>query len=226
MCTVWLLVALQAALLALASASSLAAPSPQSVYIQHLAVSTHPDLVIDTHSPQFSWQLPAASSAARGVVQSAYQLQLSAVKQTLRRGAAALSFDTGRVQSNESRHVVYRGPTLASDSSYDWRLRYWTTAGLQSDWAQGRFRTALFSPAAELNGSWIGHDKIYMNELRREFDLPQSLTRATAFISAAGYYELYLNGKQVDPSRRLDPGHSEHADCAPALAAAIALTAA
>ena len=85
-------------------------------------------------------------------------------------------------------------------------LKYWLTDGTESEWVSGVFRTGLFSPVTEFNGSWIGHEGIQMNELRKEFSVPPSLSRATVFISTAGYYELYLNGTQVDPSRRMDPG--------------------
>ena len=30
--------------------------------------------------------------------------------------------------------------------------------------------------------------------------------QATCLISGLGYYELYLNGDKIDPSRKLDPG--------------------
>jgi alpha-L-rhamnosidase len=47
-----------------------------------------------------------------------------------------------------------------------------------------------------------------MNELRKEFEVPDSspLKSAIIYISGIGYYELYLDGKNVDPSRKLDPG--------------------
>jgi hypothetical protein len=55
---------------------------------------------------------------------------------------------------------------------------------------------------------WIGSTKINMNELRKEFTVPNAspIKSAIVYISGIGYYELYLNGNKVDPSRKLDPG--------------------
>ena len=58
------------------------------------------------------------------------------------------------------------------------------------------------------NVHWIGSTEIYMNELRKEFNITNDspIRSAIALISGLGYYELYLNGQNVDPSRKLDPG--------------------
>jgi alpha-L-rhamnosidase len=47
-----------------------------------------------------------------------------------------------------------------------------------------------------------------MNELRKEFNVPNTspVKSAIVYITGIGYYEFYLNGKNVDPSRKLDPG--------------------
>ena len=196
--------------LTFAAASS---PSqPLSVRVQHLSVEQHPDLVIDTHTPHWTWQpgsvsdSPDADTAERGAVQSAYQLKLGTVEALRRADVSRLAWDSGKVASNQSRHVQYSGPALASDTSYSWSLRFWDRDGSASDWASGRLRTGLFSPVEEFTGRWIGHELLNMNELRREFSVPVGLSRASVFVAVAGYYELYVNGTQVDPTRRLDPG--------------------
>jgi hypothetical protein len=55
---------------------------------------------------------------------------------------------------------------------------------------------------------WLGSTKINMNELRKEFNVPNTSPDKSAivYITGVGYYEFYLNGKNVDPSRKLDPG--------------------
>jgi hypothetical protein len=55
---------------------------------------------------------------------------------------------------------------------------------------------------------WIGSKKINMNELRKEFNVPNTspVQSAIVYICGLGYYEFYLNGNNVDPSRKLDPG--------------------
>lgn len=51
-----------------------------------------------------------------------------------------------------------------------------------------------------------------MNELRKEFTIPNTspVKAAIVYICGIGYYELYLNGKKVDPSRKLDPGWTSY----------------
>jgi len=179
-----------------------------SVRISHQPVATHLDLVIDTPHPHFTWQHTVDHSyTARATDQTAYQLRIQTINHLLQHTATPLAHDSGLVKSNTSRDVRYDGPALQSDTSYQWSLRYYLCTGAVSDWATGTFRTAFLAPNTEFNGQWIGHSLINMNELRKEFSTPAAgLTRATLFISGIGYYELHVNGTQVDPSRRLDPG--------------------
>jgi hypothetical protein len=60
----------------------------------------------------------------------------------------------------------------------------------------------------DVNPQWIGSIKIHMNELRKEFLVPDKgpIKSAIVYISGIGYYEFYLNGNKVDSSRKLDPG--------------------
>jgi hypothetical protein len=47
-----------------------------------------------------------------------------------------------------------------------------------------------------------------MNELKKEFLVPNTsaIRSAIVYMCGLGYYELYLNDYNVDPSRQLDPG--------------------
>ena len=194
--------------LVVAAATPVVRHQPHSVRISHQQVDTHPDLVIDSPHPHFTWQHTTDHSLnARGAPQTHYQLRIQTAHQLLRKDASELAFDSGVVKSDVSRDVRYDGPALLSDTIYRWSLRYRLSTGVQSDWSNGTFRTAFLAPNSEFSGAWIGHTAINMNELRKEFITPTAgTTRATVFISGIGYYELYMNGVQVDPSRRLDPG--------------------
>ncbi|CAF1133276.1 unnamed protein product, partial [Didymodactylos carnosus] len=177
---------------------------PHHVRIEHLKVDTHSDLVIDTVRPHFSWKL--TNEKSRSLHQIAYQLQIESVHDI------SSKWDSGRIESDQSIHVPYMGPQLKSNTKYVYRLKYWTNTGTESEWTQGTFRTTIFNPTKELlmnaDISWIGSTDINMNELRKEFQCPDTspIRSATAFISGIGYYELYVNGDNVDPSRKLDPG--------------------
>ncbi|CAF1153893.1 unnamed protein product [Adineta steineri] len=185
-------------------------PRPRHVRIDHHDVDTHSDIVVET--PIFSWSIddekcPYNGTLLRGIQQIAYRLTVAqklsfySPKQT-----PLVIYDSGRVLSDLNTNVLYNGSALTSDTRYIYSIQYWSSTGAASEIITGEFRTALFNPKNELTASWIGSRQINMNELRREFDVPQSILSATVFMSGMGYGTLYINGINVDPSRRFDPG--------------------
>ena len=175
---------------------------PHHVRIQHMDVTTHPDIVIDTHTPHFSWQLANeydANQSTRGIKQIGYHI---VVRNHM---TGQLIWDSDYVPSSSSSHVFYRGAPLTSDTRYTVAIKYYT-AEYESDWYTAHFRTALFS-LADWTGQWIGNDDMNMNQLRTTVNLKTAtIQSATAFISGIGYYHLYVEGQLIDPSRRLDVG--------------------
>ncbi len=185
-------------------------PRPRNVRIDHHDVNTHPDLVVET--PIFSWSVddekcPCNGTLLRGIRQVAYRITLTQeISFYFPMQTPSLIYDSGRVLSDVSVNILYDGPPLTSDTRYTYSLQYWLSTGAVSEVVTGQFRTALFNPKDELTADWIGSRLINMNELRREFYIPQNILSATVFMSGMGYGTLYVNGINVDPSRRLDPG--------------------
>ena len=95
------LVALLAAAPALAAGAKAAPPSVTRLRCEYKV----DPLGIDATQPRLSWQL---RSTERGVVQSAYQVQVTRAGRTL--------WDTGKVASDRSVHVAYAGPALESSA--------------------------------------------------------------------------------------------------------------
>ena len=193
-------------------------PSPVDVRIDHHKAQTTHDLIINTPRPRFSWKIRVADNKfQRNVQQTAYQIQLEAVKLTHR--DQPFLWDTGRIASSQSIHVPYTGRNdLLQSTYYSFRVRIWTTnldeASEWTHWIQ--FRTAMYNLheyfIENSTALWIGSRKMNMNELRKEFMVPNTspIQSAITYISGIGYYELYLNGYKVDPSRRLDPGWTSY----------------
>ncbi len=189
-------------------------PSPFDVRIDHHKVDTTDDLVINTPRPRFSWKIPILDNRSqRNVQQTAYQMELQSIKLTQRE--KQFEWDSERVVSSQSIHVPYTGQTdLLPSTYYRFRVRVWITNSVEpSEWTSWiRFRTPIFNLHEYLTTNdavlWIGSTKINMNELRKEFTVPNAspIKSAIVYISGIGYYELYLNGNKVDPSRKLDPG--------------------
>jgi len=178
--------------------------TPRHVRIQHIDVDTHPDIVIDIHTPHFSWQLAQQydqhGQSIRNIQQHAYHIYVTVLN------TGETIWDSGYVVSPLSTHIHYAGPAFTSDTRYTINIKYYTTQQYESQWYTAHFRTGLFS-LSDWSGQWIGSDDINMNQLRKVIDLKlTTIQSATAFISGIGYYQLFVEGELIDPSRRLDIG--------------------
>lgn len=159
--------------------------------------------------PRFSWTL---DSDRRGTMQRAYRLQLAA------EGGSFDSplWDTGRVESDESLHIVYGGPALASRTGYRVRVKVWDNFEAESEWsAEAKLETALFSPE-EWQARWITPDDKDIPAdakpaflLRRSFEVASPVVSARIYATAAGVYEIYLNGAKVSDDL-LAPGWTSY----------------
>lgn len=150
-------------------------------------------LGVDTPHPEFDWQLPASA-----VRQVAYQVQVSPSEGF----EATVLWDSGRVSTDVIGHVVYGGAPLRSSTCYFWRLRVWCEDEQPTPWASSRFETAKLD-AAEWRAAWItnswplqpGDDAaVYF---RTVVHLPEQVERARAYVSALGWYRLFINGHDL-----------------------------
>jgi alpha-L-rhamnosidase len=78
-------------------------------------------LGIDVAQPRLSWKL---ESKQRGQRQTAYQILVADSEQVLQENRGDL-WDTGKVASDQSIHVVYAGKPLASRTRCWWKVRVW-----------------------------------------------------------------------------------------------------
>ena len=187
---------LSAVVLALAAAVAVraaAAPSsPQGPVALKCEYLTDP-LGIDVREPRLFW-IPV--HAGRGQKQTAYQILVSK-DPACERGEI---WDSGKVASPQFTQVVYGGKSLASDTTYYWKVRSWDAAGAAGPYSSvALFSTGLFAPA-EWKAKWIGGGGL----LRKEFDVPARPKRAFLYVCGLGYSEVRLNGEKVGTSV-LDP---------------------
>jgi alpha-L-rhamnosidase len=179
---------------AAAAGSSAKAPSVAKLRCEYKA----DPIGIDVARPRLSWQL---RSEGRGVVQSAYQVQVAADAASL--GGRPL-WDTGKVLSDRSVHVAYEGPALESGRRYYWRVRVWDGEGRASAWsAPAYWEMGLLQPE-DWKAVWIepGLEEDVKKPqpvplVRREFEVSGAVRRARAYVTAHGLYELELNGRRV-----------------------------
>ncbi len=167
-------------------------------------------LGLDVRRPRLSWKL---AGDARGLRQTAYHLQVSASPNF----DANLLWDTGRVDSDQSVHVPYSGPDLASAQRCHWRVRLWDHTNTPTAWSEPAWwELGLLSPG-DWRARWIEPEgdvdpKAYKPapHLRRAFTLPNKpIARARAYVTAHGVYEFSLNG-QVAGDEVLAPGFTTY----------------
>lgn len=206
-------ISVKAAVVALALGSGVATtaaaaeppPAPVALTVEHDARP----LDVDRERPRLAWQSPAEH---RGAAQTAYEVEVATGAATLAAGEAD-AWDSGRVPSSRSIEVPYAGAGLRSGTPYWWRVRTWDEYGRRSGWSDpARFETG-FLDQADWSGSWIGRGGPWpiLNasitpapSLRKEFNVPQDVTRARLRVVGLGYNEVELNGEKVG-DHVLDP---------------------
>ena len=152
--------------------------------------------------PQFSWQL---SGSKRNLVQTAYEIAVTSDANGKR-----VVWNSGKVQSDSSVHVSYRGPSLQSGQHYYWKVRAWDNYNNQSSWsALGYWQMGLLD-STDWQAKWIGPG--FTEEasrpsplFRKEFKTNKKIISATAFITAHGLYEASINGQRIGDAY-LTPG--------------------
>lgn len=160
-------------------------------------------LGLDVQQPRFSWKI---LSGQRGIAQSAYQIVVSESIDELKKENGDY-WDSGKILSSQLTNIEYNGLKLQSNKSYYWQVLVWgknDEGPVLSDPAF--FHTGLLDNL-DWKAKWICTKEI-SNEsplLRKDFSVEKSVKQAYAFVSACGYYELYLNGEKVG-DHVMDPG--------------------
>ncbi|MFC1601387.1 family 78 glycoside hydrolase catalytic domain [Candidatus Sumerlaeota bacterium] len=162
-------------------------------------------LGLDAKSPRFGWILEAEE---RGVVQSAYRVLVASSPEKLNADEGD-KWDSGKVLSDRSVNIPYEGAALASAEKCWWKVCVWDQSGKESSSQEATFEMGLLSQS-DWKGDWIGADKSVPAPLvRKEFEIPQGVTKARLYVSGIGWSECYINGMKIS-DRVLDPCASEY----------------
>ncbi len=166
-------------------------------------------LAVDTPRPRLSWELEAADPAARGLVQTGYEISVTTAPSPAAPSESAM-WSSGKVTSAETNQIVYAGQPLAPRQRVYWRVRVWDNRGVVSAWSEPAMWSAGLPGEHDWGSAkWIGDatpapkegfDKLPSPMLRREFSAAadgKHIERATVYATALGLYELRLNGQRV-----------------------------
>ncbi|HSQ44402.1 MAG TPA: alpha-L-rhamnosidase N-terminal domain-containing protein, partial [Ginsengibacter sp.] len=166
---------------------------------------------IDVKTPQFSWQL---ISDKRNVVQTAYEIRVSDNLQDLLKNKN-LVWNSGKVLSDSSVHVLYKGRELQSNTKYYWQVRTWTNKSKSALWSQPASWKMALLKTSDWKAEWIGpgfiEDSIMRPSplFRKEFSVEKKVVSATAYITAHGLYVAMINGQRIGDAY-LTPGWTSY----------------
>jgi alpha-L-rhamnosidase len=162
---------------------------------------------LDVTKPRLSWTLV---SSRRGDYQLAYQVLAASDEKLLRTNHADL-WDSGRIDSTQSFHIVYQGSPLTSRQRVFWKVKVWDSDGKPSSWSSvGRWTMGLLDPT-DWRARWITDDRTFTPpgtnagplhtrgavQFRKEFSVEKPIRKATVYVTGLGLYELRLNGDRV-----------------------------
>ncbi|MEN6337772.1 MAG: glycoside hydrolase family 78 protein [Phycisphaerales bacterium] len=169
-------------------------------------------LGVDVAQPRLSWKL---ESRWRGQKQTAYQILVAGSEKMLKDDRADL-WDTGKVASDQSIHVVYAGRPLASRTRCYWKVRVWDADGKPGPFSEvATWDMGLLTPE-DWKAQWIsvpGKDEDKGPQpaplFRKSFLLPETPVSARVYVCGLGYHELRLNGEKVG-DHVLDPAFTRY----------------
>jgi alpha-L-rhamnosidase len=125
-------------------------------------------LGIDETRPRLSW---VVESSRRAQKQSAYRILAASNKTDLDRDVGDL-WDTGKVESDETVHIVYKGKPLKSRMQCFWKVKVWDGQGRPSAWSEpATWSMGLVEPG-DWQAKWIGHDTPWFEMNKTYIHLP------------------------------------------------------
>jgi alpha-L-rhamnosidase len=163
---------------------------------------------IDDPSPRLSWWPDDARPAE---IQTAYEILAASTLDLLALDEGDF-WDSGRVESQQSSNIVYRGKRLVSGRRVYWKVRSFDSDGLPSPWSEpALFEAGLLSPS-DWRAGWISAPltgsratSVPVPILRRHFDLASAPRSARLYVAALGIHQIEVNGHAVS-THELAPG--------------------
>lgn len=164
---------------------------------------------LDELAPRLSWVIDCARRGAR---QTAWRVLVASSPERLARGEGD-RWDSGRVDSDQTAHVVYAGGPLHSRDVCHWIVEVWDETGVAVRSRPARWSMGLLEKSDWI-ARWIAADPEIIRRdpaavaptltepgtpgcFRREFDVPGPVRRAIVYASARGLFELTLGGRKA-----------------------------
>ena len=172
----------------------------------HCEYQTNP-IGLDSQHPLFSWKI---LSEERGVYQRAYQIIVSESLDEIDQKNGRI-WDSDQVESGKTVNIEFEGTPLKSNQTYYWRICVLTDQQEESWSEPASFHTGLLG-AKDWAAKWITTQDAIVDAspiFRKEFSINKKIKQAYAFVTACGFYELYLNGEKIG-DHVLDPAITDY----------------
>jgi alpha-L-rhamnosidase len=154
---------------------------------------------VDVPDPRLSWKIFTFS---RNTKQMAYEIRVGTNAVSLTRGKNLL-WESGKVVSDQSIQIPYKGPALFSREKCYWQVRIWNNKNQVSAWSEVNYwKMGLLNP-----NDWAAHwvQDTYKSDttggpspmFRKAFKIKKTVKAAYLYITAHGVYEAQLNNERV-----------------------------
>ena len=150
---------------------------------------------VEAEHPRLSW-INEAAEGVRGARQTAYRIVVASSAENLENGNYDI-WDSGRVQSSESSLVPFGGRLTSGEDCY-WKVQTWDGRQKASQWSETGYWGMGLLRKSDWKARWIASGQEKGAPLfRKKFSLKGEVKRAKAYVTAGGYFELYMNGQRV-----------------------------
>ena len=176
-------------------------------------------LGMDVKEPRLSWKIEDSRLRAR---QTAYQIQVASTAESLVNGKGDV-WDSGRVESENSRSIPYGGAALEPSRRYYWRVVVWDQDGKASAPSEPSWWETGLLEQKNWKAEWIGYEESELRQVRQSgavwitnagteapkeaaktshdfrfhFDLVKPIRRGTLYVTGQDSAGAWINGKQV-----------------------------
>lgn len=161
---------------------------------------------LDAEHPRFAWMF---STDTKNFTQKYYRINIASDEELLASGKADI-WTSGKIESAIPRAEYTGEKKLESHKRYYWSVTAWDKDGNSYTSPADYFEMAKVSKSA-WKAKWItdSHDKEFESAplFRKEFEIKKKVLAARVYVSATGYYEMFINGKRVGENY-LDPGYT------------------
>lgn len=146
-----------------------------------------------------SWEI---YSLKENTYQTAYQIEASNSLENLLN--KKVIWTSGKISSDSSINVVYKGPEIKSRERIYWRVKIWDNYNRESKWSEPAYFEAGLLNKIDWKAKWITPDLPEKKDssnpcpyLRKTFVINKDIKEARLYITSKGLYISFINGKRT-----------------------------